>query len=89
MKTKAITKKYNFTSEESNKLQNVEIGLASAMATVDGLMMYKQAYLQQVYKRCGLDKEKQGITKKITYNLSKNEIIYTEEPVNKAMLAKK
>ena len=80
MKTKAITKKYNFTSEESNKLQNVEIGLASAMATVDGLMMYK---------RCGLDKEKQGITKKITYNLSKNEIIYTEEPVNKAMLAKK
>lgn len=84
-----ITKKYTFSSDEVNQLKDIQVGLVSANATVNGLNIYKNVLLDKVFKRCEIDGDpKKGNTKSITYNLSKNEILYTEEPIKKNGLAK-
>lgn len=80
---KNTTKKYTFSAQERDKLQNIQIGIINAEATLDGLNIYKNILLQGVYKRLNLDPEKN----KITYNLSQNEI--TTEEIAKDLLAKK
>lgn len=89
-KQQNLVKKFTFSKEEHNKLQNIQIGMINAEATLDGLNIYKNVLLQGVYKRCGIDGEPRiGYSKSIQYNLSQNEIVYTELPIKKEMLAKK
>lgn len=90
--TKDIVKKFTFSQEEKNKLQNIQIGVINAEATLDGLTIYKNVLLGSVYKRCGIDGDPQkGYSKNIRYNLAENQIVYTESPVKeeKKPLAKK
>ena len=82
MKNKKIVKKYTFSQEERDQLRNIQVGIVCANATMTGLQVYKNAFLGQVYKRLGIDGDPQkGNSKSIQYNLSLNEIVYTEEPI--------
>ena len=48
-------------------------------AQIDGMNIYKNAILESVYKRCGIDGDpRKGYSKSIEYNLVRNEITYTE-----------
>ena len=86
---KDIVKKYTFTKEEREKLQNIEIGMINAEATMTGLHMFKNVFLGGVYKRLGIEGEaKKGYSKSIQYNLSANQIVHTQSPIKKG-LAKK
>jgi len=87
---KDIIKKFTFSKEEQSKLQNIQIGMINSEATLDGLNIYKNVFLQGVYKRLGIEGEaKKGYSKSIQYNLSRGEIIYTQSPVIKKKVAKK
>ena len=87
---KKIVKKYTFSNEERERLQNIQIGMINAQATLEGLQVFKQVFLENVYKRCGISGEdKKGWNSSITYNLSENVITYTQEEVNKDMVVKK
>lgn len=84
MKQKDIVKTFTFSQQERERLQNIEIGLINAEATLTGLSIYKNGFLQNVYKRVGIDKDPQkGYTKDIRYSLTPNMITYTETPVKK------
>lgn len=90
MQSKKITKKFTFSTEELNKLKDVQVGIVAAQASLDGLHIYKNVMLDSTFKRLGIDGDpKKGNTKSINYNLAKNEIIYEEEPIKKDMLVKK
>ena len=86
---KVILKKYTFSTEERDKLRQLEAGITVSRAQVDGMQIYKDAVLSSVYKRLGIDGDpKKGFTKNIRYNLGSNEIEYTETE-KKEELAKK
>lgn len=90
MQSKKITKKFTFSTEELNKLKDVQVGIVAAQASLDGLHIYKNVMLDSTFKRLGIAGDpKKGNTKSINYNLAKNEIIYEEEPIKKDMLVKK
>lgn len=90
MQSKKITKKFTFTTEERNKLEDIQVGIVAAQASVDGLHIYKNVLLDAAFKRLGIDGDpKKGNSKSINYNLAKNEILYEEEPIKKDMLVKK
>jgi hypothetical protein len=87
-KDKDIVKKFNFSKEELNMLQDLEIGITASRAQLDGMQVYKNGALSVAYKRLGIDDEaKKGYTKSIRYNLHTNEIVYTESPINEDMVA--
>jgi len=89
---KPIIKKFTFSSEERDRLRNLEIGIIASNAQLDGIQIYKNALLGAIYKRLGIDGEaKKGYSKGISYNLSENMITYTESPLPevKASEAKK
>jgi hypothetical protein len=89
-KPKDIVKRYSFSNEERDQLQNIQIGIINAQATNDGLHFFKNALLGSVYKRLGIDKEPQkGYSKSIAYNLSENVITYTQSPIVEKPIAKK
>lgn len=78
---KDIVKRYSFSDEERTKLQDLEIGIVSARASLDGMQIYKNAILSSVYKRLGIDgEENKEWTKHIQYNLAENVITYTRSP---------
>lgn len=84
-----ITKKFTFANDERDRLRDIQIGLSASQAQMDGMHIWKNIILEGVYKRLGIDGEaKKGYSKSITYNLSANEIIYTQEEMKKDMLAK-
>ena len=79
---KNIVKRFSFTTEDRDKLQNIQIGMINAQATLEGLNIYKNVILQTTYKRLNIDGEpKKGYNKSIQYNLTENLITYTEEPI--------
>lgn len=78
MKNNDLVKKFTFAKDEKETLEDIELGLINAKATIMGLSMYKKAYLDNIYKRLGITKEKKGYTQNIEYNLSLNQITYTE-----------
>lgn len=76
-----IVKKFTFSKEQREKLQNIEIGLASAEATLSGLSMYKSVYLSEVYRKLGIEeKPKKGFKRNIEYDLHTGQIILTQIP---------
>ena len=77
-----IIKKFTFSKEEKEKLENIQIGLINAEATLDGLHIYKEVFLEGVYKRLGINKEIKGYKSHIQYNLGTGEITYTETKTN-------
>ena len=82
MQSKKIEKKFTFSEQERNKLRDVQAGIVIGEAQLDGLHIYKNVFLEGVYRRLGINGDpKKGNSKSITYNLSKNEILYTEEPI--------
>jgi hypothetical protein len=82
---KDIVKKFSFSKEEREKLQNIQIGIITAEATLDGLHIYKNVFLGGVYKRLGIDKDpRKGYSKSIRYNLRLNKIEYIESPIKNA-----
>ena len=84
------TKKFTFSTEELTKLKDLEAGIIISRAQIDGMQIYKNAILSATHKRVGIDGEApKGFTKNIQYNLGKNEIIYTEIPINEDLLIKK
>ena len=87
---KNIVKKYTFSKEELEMIRDLDAGIIISKAQIDGMAIYKNAILGSVYKRLGIDGEpRKDFTKSIQYNLSENEITYTETPVNKDLLVKK
>lgn len=77
------TKKFTFSTEEHERLQNIEIGIVNAGATLDGLNVYKNMILGSVYKRLGIEGDApKGFSKNIRYNLRTNQIEYSEVPNN-------
>lgn len=89
-KQQDIVKKFTFSKEERDQLQNIQIGIINAQATNDGLQFYKKALLNSAYKRCGIETEaKKGFDKDITYSLADNVITVVERPSKKEMLVKK
>jgi len=79
MKSQDIVKKFTFSSEERDKLRDLEAGITISSVQIDGMQIYRNGILDMVYKRLGIDGEpKKGFTKNIKYNLGVNEIIYTE-----------
>ena len=78
---KDIIKTYTFSKEEHDKLQNIHIGITASNAQLDGMQIFKNVILSQVYKRVGIDTEPSTEwSKSIKYNLSDNTIIYTRTP---------
>lgn len=76
-------KKFTFSQEERERLQNINLGLINAEATIDGLNVYKNMLLSSVYKRLGIDGDApKGFSKNIRYNLKLGEIEYSETPNN-------
>lgn len=89
LKPKDIVKKFTFAKDERDKLQNIQIGIINANATMDGLNIYKNIILSSVYKRLGIEGEpRKGYSKSITYNLSENVITYTESPIEEKAVKK-
>lgn len=85
-----IVKKFTFSKDQREKLQNIEIGLANAEATMSGLSMYKSVFLNDVYRKLGIEeKPKEGFKREIEYNLATGEIVLTQTPDNKDLYAKK
>jgi len=80
-KPEPITKKYTFSTDERDTLQNVELGLISFEQAVMGMQMNKRMILERAYRRCAIG-EKDGFTRSITYNLGTSEIIVTYTPKN-------
>jgi hypothetical protein len=81
-KSKNIPRKYTFSKDEREKLQNIQIGIINAEATLDGLNIYKNMLLESVYKRLGIAGEpNKGYSKSIRYNIRENIIEYLEEPI--------
>jgi len=78
-----IMKRFSFTKEDREKLQNIEIGIINAGATMDGLFFYKNALLNNAYKRLDIVKDVKDFTKTIRYNLAENIIEYTLTPIKK------
>ena len=85
---KPIIKKFTFSVEERNRLRDLEIGIIASNAQLDGMQIYKNAILGGVYKRLGIDGEKKGYNKSISYNIGINEITYTESPLPEEKKAK-
>lgn len=87
---KDIIKKYTFSAEDRDQLQNIQIGIINAQATHDGLQFYKKALLNSIYQKCGIEtKAKKGYEKDITYSLADNVITVVERPKKKEMFVKK
>jgi len=81
MEPKPIVKRYLFSTEEHDKLQNIHIGIAASNAQLDGMQIFKNVILGGVYKRLGIDTEpNKEWSKSISYNLSDNTITYTQTP---------
>ncbi len=79
---KDIVKTFYFTKEEREKLQNIQLGIINADATITGLQMFKNIFLGDIYKRLGIDKDPQkGYSKSIQYNLTEGKIVHTESPI--------
>ena len=79
---KDIVKTFYFTQEEREKLQNIQLGIINADATITGLQMFKNIFLGDIYKRLGIDGEPQkGYSKSIQYNLTEGKIVHTESPI--------
>lgn len=82
MKKKDIVRKFTFTKEELERLQNAKAGIIVTSQQLDGLHIFQNAFLSQVYQRLGIDGDPQkGYSKTIQFNLQKNEIVYTESPL--------
>ena len=78
---KDIVKIYTFSKEEHDTLQNIHIGITASNAQLDGMQIYKNVILSNVYKRLGIDTEPvKEWSKSISYNLSENTITYTRTP---------
>jgi len=89
-KDNVLVKHYSFSKEEKEKLENIQIGIINAQATMEGLQIYKNVLLESVYKRCGIAGDpRKGFNKSIQYNLGENVIIYTEEPIEATEIKKK
>lgn len=87
---KNIIKKFTFSTEEREKLKDLDAGIIISRAQIDGMQIYKNAILSATYKRLGIDKDApKGFTKNIQYNLGENRIEYSETPINKDLLVKK
>lgn len=83
MKQESKVKKFTFSQEEREMLQNTDLGIINAEATINGLQVYKNMVLNSVYKRLGIDKDApEGFSKSIKYNLRLGEIEYSEVPNN-------
>ena len=81
MNNKDLVKTYTFSKEEHDKLQNIHIGITASNAQLDGMQIYKNVILGEVYKRVGIDTEpSKEWNKSISYNLSDNTITYTRTP---------
>lgn len=81
---KDLVKKFNFTKQERDKLQDIQIGLIAADASITGLHMFKNVFLGDIYKRLGIDGEpRTGFSKSISYNLAEGTVTYTESPIKK------
>jgi len=79
---KDLVKTFYFTKQEKEKLQDIQLGIVNADATMTGLHMFKNMFLGDIYKRLGIDGEpRTGYSKSISYNLSKGEVTYTESPI--------
>lgn len=90
MISKDIVKRFSFSKEEREKLQNIQIGIINANATMDGLQIYKNVLLGSVYKRLNIDGDPQkGYSKSIQYNLAENLIVYTQSPIKEEKNVKK
>ena len=78
---KPIISTYSFSKEEHDKLQNIHIGITASNAQLDGMQIFKNVILGEVYKRLGIDTEpNEAWSKSISYNLSENTITYTRTP---------
>lgn len=83
-KSKEVTKEFTFNVNEREMLQNVEVGMITAQATVDGLGFYKNALLASIYKRLGIsEKPTEGYERSIKYTLSPNLITLIERSIEK------
>ena len=79
MKQEPIVKKYQFSKEEHDKLQNIHIGMVAASAQLDGMQIFKNVILNEVYKRVGIDtKPSEEWDKSINYSLAENTITFTK-----------
>lgn len=78
---KDLVKTYTFSKEEHDKLQNIHIGITAANAQLDGMQIFKNVILGNIYKRLKIDTEpSKEWSKSISYNLSENTITYTRTP---------
>ncbi len=81
---KEIIKKFSFTTQELNKLHDLQAGIVISQAQLDGMQIYKNVVMDQVHQRLGIQgNPPQGFSKSISYNLAQNEIIYRETPIPK------
>lgn len=88
-KDQSIHQTFSFTEQARTQLQNIQIGIINAQASMDGLQIYKNVILEQEYKRLGIDGEpKLGFNKSIRYNLAENKILHTSEPIPKDLTKK-
>jgi len=79
-KTQEIVKRFTFSKEELTRLQDIEFGMISFRTALDGMQTNKYITLQQVYKRLGIDGERDGYTRNISFNLGTNEVVCTDRP---------
>ena len=81
---KEIVKKFSFTTQELNKLHDLQAGIVISQAQLDGMQIYKNVLMDQIYQRLGIQgNPPEGYSKSIQYNLAQNEIVYKETPIPK------
>ncbi len=83
MKKEDIIKKFTFSTEEKNILEEIDIGIMSFRQAVNGMMTNKEIVLRSIYKRVGIEKDWEGYTKNISYNLGRGELVVTYIPIPK------
>ena len=80
-KKEEIVKKYSLSEQERNILQEIDVGLMTFRQAVNGMMTNKEMILRSVYKRVGIEGEREGYTKNISYNAGRGEIVVTYTPI--------
>lgn len=76
-------KKYTFSKEELERLQDIEVGTISFTQAVQGMILNKQITLRAVYERLGIELNPKDVDRKIEYNLKDNWLTVTDTPKKK------
>lgn len=79
-------KKYSFPAEDLSELQLLRAQEISFSTAVKGIQTLRDQVLNRVFSKVGLDKPAKDVSRHVTYDLDKNEILVEDK--KKILVAK-